>query len=264
MTRKDPARSQVDVGVLDFAKAFDKVPHGWLLSKLQIYGIDGEVAQWIGAFLNDRTQAVIVDGSTSDQAQVHSGVPQGTVLGPLLFLLFINDLPSVVDPRTEVRLFADDCLIYRSIETTQDQIQFQEDLDALHRWGQSWGMRFNATKCNIMTITNKEDPLTKFYQLDNTILQQVDCATYLGILIHQSLKLGAHTRHRHQVQLTPRIPPKKLEVVSQGTEEDSLPEPGTFLFWVRCRDMGPTPSEGQRSSREDPEQSHPLGIRPTT
>ena len=111
-----------------------------------------------------------------------------------LFLLFINDLPSVVDPGTEVRLFANDCLIYRSIETTQDQIQFQEDLDALHRWDQSWGMRFNAKICNIMTITNKEDPLTKFYQLDNTILQQVDCASYLGILIHQSLKFSEHIR----------------------------------------------------------------------
>ena len=98
----------------------------------------------------------------------------------------------VVDPGTEACLFADDCLIYQSIETTQDQIQFQEDLDALHRWGQSWGMHFNAKKCNIMTITYKEDPLTKFYQLDNTILQQVDCATYLGILIHQSLKFSEH------------------------------------------------------------------------
>ena len=194
LTQEDLARSQVDVDVLDFAKVFDKVPHGPLLSKLRIYGIDEEVAQWIGAFLNDRTQAVIVDGSTSDQAQVHSGVLQGTVLGPLLFFLFISDLPSVMDPRTEVRLFVDDCLIYWSIKTTQDQIQFQEDLDAQHRWGQSWGMRFNTKKCNIMTITNKEDPLTKFYQFDNTILQQVDCATYLGILIHQSLKFLEHIR----------------------------------------------------------------------
>ena len=107
----------------------------------------------------------------SDQVQVHSGVPQCTILRPLLFLFFINGLPSVVDPRTEVCLFGDDCLIYRSIETNQDQVQLQEDLNVLQSWGQSWGMRFNAKKCNIMTIINKENPLNKFYQLNNTILE---------------------------------------------------------------------------------------------
>ena len=183
LIRKDTVKLQTDVGILDFAKAFDKVPHGRLLNKLGIFGIDGEIAQWISGFLRYRTQAVVVDGSMSSQASVLSGVPQGTVMGPLLFLLFINDLPSVVDPHTQVRLFADDCLVYRNIKSIQDQIQFQRDLDALNDWGTSWGMKFNAKKCNIMTISSKETPLTKFYQLEDTVLQQVDSATYLGILI---------------------------------------------------------------------------------
>ena len=98
LTRIDRARSQVDIGVLDFANAFDKVPHGRLLSKLRIYGIDGEVAQWIRAFLLDGTQAVIVDGSTSDQAKVCSGTY--TVLGPLLFINGKIEIDSAVGANT--------------------------------------------------------------------------------------------------------------------------------------------------------------------
>ena len=196
LIRKDAVKSQTDVGIFDFAKAFDKVPRGRLLDKLRIFGIDGEIAQWISGFLRDRTQAVVVDGRSSSQASVLSGVPQGTVMGPLPFLLFINDLPSVADPHTQVRLFTDDCLVNRNIKSIQDQIQFQRDLDALNDWGTSWGMEFNAKKCNIMTISSKETPLTKFYQLDeDTVLQQVDSATYLGILINKSLKFSEHIRN---------------------------------------------------------------------
>ena len=112
------------------------------MSKLRIYGIHGQIFNWIQAFLSNRSQQVVVDGSRSRAADVLSGVPQGTVLGPLLFLLFINDLPSVVDLGTTVRLFADDCLIYRVINTIQDQIQLQADLDALSRWGGAFGYAF--------------------------------------------------------------------------------------------------------------------------
>ena len=192
INHKEKARTQIDVGVLDFAKAFDKVPHIRLMSKLRLYGIHGEVAAWISSFLSQRSKQVVVDGSTSDSADVKSGVPQGTVMGPLLFLLFINDLPQVVDPGTQVRLFADDCLIYRIIKSIHDQVQMQKDLDALQLWGELWGMKFNASKCNILTVSNMENPITKFYQLNNTILEHVDSATYLGILLHKSLHFSDH------------------------------------------------------------------------
>ena len=142
--------SQIDIAVLDFSKAFDTVPHDGLLSKLKHYGIDDKIWLWISNFLKQRKQRVVVDGIQSDLVTVDSGVPQGTVLGPILFLLHINDLPSVIS--SKVRLFADDCLVYREIKNRQDQIALQKDLNLLENWGSKWGMRFNAAKCNIITL----------------------------------------------------------------------------------------------------------------
>ena len=106
-------KKQVDMIVLDFSKAFDKVPHQRLMTKLWNYGIQGSTHAWIKSFLLGRSQRVVVDGETSDWVPVESGVPQGTVLGPVLFLAFINDLPKCV--KSNVRLFADDCVLYREI-----------------------------------------------------------------------------------------------------------------------------------------------------
>ena len=104
-------------------------------------------------------------GSFSNFADVESGVPQEAVLGPLLFLLHINDLPSCVN--SNVRLFADDCLLYREIKNNQDQIDIQRDLDTLIDWGSTWGMTFNAKKCNIMRVSRSRKPLQHFYILGN-------------------------------------------------------------------------------------------------
>ncbi len=134
-----------------------------------------------------------VDGELSSEAQVLSGVPQGTVLGPLLFLLFINDLPSLVS--SQVSLFADDCLLYRPIHSETDQVIFQQDLHKLGAWCDTWGMRFNEKKCNILRVTRSHTPLTRHYELNNHILEVVSETKYLGVTISDDLTWGSHVSH---------------------------------------------------------------------
>ena len=165
----------MDVAVLDFSKAFNTVPHDRLLGKLEFYGITGPVLNWISAFLKGRTQSVLVEGEHSRKDPILSGVPQGTVLGPLLFLLFVNDLPECVSEGTRTRLFADDCLVYREIRNQEDRVQLQADLDALGTWSARWGMRFNTSKCEILQVGTgtRTLPDTHFYTLNGDVLKLV-------------------------------------------------------------------------------------------
>ena len=161
--------SQTDVIILDFFKAFDTVPHEELLSKLESFGITGPIHHWLSTFLTNRFMQVVVGGESSSKVTVDSGVPQGTVLGPLLVLCHINDLPLSLS--SQVRLFADDCLLYRKITSQKDHTILQNDLLELEKWATEWGMRFNAKKCYIMSINNKS---SHFYSLCDHILQQVN------------------------------------------------------------------------------------------
>ena len=116
----------------------------------------------------------VVEGISSQETSVDSGVPQGTVLGLIMFLCHINDLPDYVS--SSVRLFADDCLLYKTIKKGKDHQILQEDLNKLETWANKWGMKFNAKKCYILSINKKSD---KFYQLNNHILQEVQDNSYL-------------------------------------------------------------------------------------
>ncbi|KAK6167720.1 hypothetical protein SNE40_021683 [Patella caerulea] len=183
-------KQQVDIAILDFSKAFDTVPHKKLLYKLESYGVNTELLTWINSFLTKRTQCVVVEGKTSSSVRVESGVPQGTCLGPILFLIHINDLPLRV--KSTVRLFADDCLLYRTINSLEDHYQLQSDLQSLEIWAKEWGMSFNAKKCYILGVSRSKKPNTYIYQLCDTILEEVDNNPYLGVIISNSLKWSKH------------------------------------------------------------------------
>jgi hypothetical protein len=187
LLKSNNSKVQTDVIILDFSKAFDTVPHAKLLHKLQHYGIRGPVHQWITTFLTNRTMRVLLEGEVSEDAHVESGVPQGTVLGPLLFLCHINDLPQTVT--SSVRLFADDCLLYREIRNLQDHLNLQADLSKLEEWAIKWGMRFNASKCYVLPT---KDTFSFFYRLNGEILAHVEQNPYLGIQISADLKWGVH------------------------------------------------------------------------
>ena len=178
---------QVDVAILDFSKAFDKVPHKKLIHKLSKYGINNSTLSWLECFLTKRSMQVVVDGVTSESTSVISGVPQGKVLGPILYLVHINDLPATVS--SQVRLFADDCLLYREINALKDHLSLQRDLQALEQWADTWGMKFNASKCHILSIKEKS---SYFYKLDNVILKHVPNNPYLGVLFSEDLKFSDH------------------------------------------------------------------------
>lgn len=181
---------QTDIVIMDFSKAFDKVPHRRLLQKLSHYGIRGGAHRWISSFLHGRSQCVVVDGSTSQPAPVLSGVPQGSVLGPILFLLYINDLPSQL--KSDCRLFADDCILFRPILSRHDNEILQTDLDKLAAWESSWLMAFNPDKCNSMSVSKSHTPTQTTYYLRGHPLEIVESSKYLGITIDHKLHWKPH------------------------------------------------------------------------
>ena len=184
---------QVDLAFLDFSKAFDRVPHNALLHKLCNLGISGNLLNWCKDYLSNRTQRVVIDGYSSSLSEITSGVPQGSILGPLFFVIFINDLPDVVCSDNTIALYADDSKMFRVIDCDEDLIYFQEDLDKLHQWSQRNQMDFNTKKCKIMRITRKQVPFTNSVHMNDTVLEEVKEFKDLGILTDCSLSWNSHT-----------------------------------------------------------------------
>ena len=148
------AGGTIDVCYMDFMKAFDKVPHRRLIIKLHNHGIQGKLLDWIRSFLEHRQQRMVINGQYSTWSNVTSGIPQGSVLGPLLFVIYINDLPDTV--LSQVFLFADDT-------NASDRHTFQEDISKLQEWADKWLLKFHPDKCKLMTIGR--DPPTEYYTM---------------------------------------------------------------------------------------------------
>ena len=184
---------QTDFILLDFQKAFDTVPHQRLLSKLSSYGIQNETYSWINSWLTRRKQRVIVNGSASAWTPVKSGVPQGTVLGPLMFLIYINDIGDRVS--SNLWLFADDCILYRTVTSLEDSKQLQCDLDSISEWSRLWQMNFNIRKCTVLQCYRMSSPILANYSLAGQILECVKEHSYLGIILDQQMTFTSHINY---------------------------------------------------------------------
>ena len=186
-------KKATDMIALDFSKAFDVIPHRRLLMKLDYYGIRSNTKNWITSFLTQRYQRVCVNGQCSEWKPVLSGTPQGTVLGPHFFLLYINDIHHQVSSTT--RLFADDCLVYREVNSTEDEAALQSDLNTMVRWSNTWGMHFNPTKCKTMRVSRKATPGRTNYNLLGVELEEKDEIQYLGIFIQKDVRWNKQSQH---------------------------------------------------------------------
>ena len=182
--------NQEDTIVLDYEKAFDKVSHTLLVHKLRCYGIEGRLNEWIDSFLENRQQAVVVGGERSNFMPVDSGVPQGSVVDPCLFLLYINDLP--IDTESKIRLFADDTLCSNIIKHKEDQKKLQKALDSLTIWEKQWSLSFHPQKFYTLSATRKKKKIVPSYHLHGHNLQNVSTAKYLGINIQDNLNWRLH------------------------------------------------------------------------
>ena len=175
----------MDVFYLDFSKAFDRVPHQRLLAKLKAHGINGNIYHWIEAWLKNRRQRVVLNGFESSWSHVPSGVPQGSVLGPLLFLIFINDIDTAVDAVNCVLIkFADDTKGLQKVDSPNDANKLQNNLNNLFEWSKEWQMLFNLEKCHVLHFGSKNPK--NIYTIDSRPLIHVDEEKDLGVLITSS------------------------------------------------------------------------------
>jgi hypothetical protein len=185
----------VDLIFLDFAKAFDMVSHAGLLVKLKSFGFDDQLIKWMKSYLSGRRQRVVLGDVVSSWRDVLSGIPQGSILGPLLFLIFINDMPDLLEQFC--KLFADDTKLIAPIKNITDCIKLQSDLNKATDWATTWKMKFNNEKCKVMHIGKKNQAFEysmSVNSIERKILGVTEAERDLGIIITKDLKWGCQTQ----------------------------------------------------------------------
>ncbi len=183
---------QIDSIYLDFRKAFDKVSHFKLLLKLSNAGISGNVLKWFHNYLSNRLQLVSINGVHSSVLSVSSGVPQGSVLGPLLFLVFINDLPAMA-ASSNVYLFADDTKCCQHIKVQSDCSHVQQCIDNLFKWSEKWSLPFNDSKCTLMHFHKSRKPnFNHAYTIGVHTLSCQNKFRDLGVIFQSDLNWANH------------------------------------------------------------------------
>ena len=171
-----------DAIIIDFSKAFDLVPHEWLLTKLVASGLDPRIVVWVRV---GHTQRVRVGVQLSNEVKVTSGVPQRRVLGPLLFLVYVNNIWRNID--SSIRLFADDCIIYRKITNKNNIKMLQKDLDTMGEWAVENGMKINPGKSKAVRFTTARVKNTVGYFLGDQKIPEASSYKYLGIILRTDL-----------------------------------------------------------------------------
>lgn len=184
------AGEQVDTIYTDFAKAFDKVNHDILLSKLLLFGLSDHLVNIISSYLINRMQFISYYGTNSKPFLATSGVPQGSNLGPLLFLIFVNDLPQKIS--TDCLLYADDLKLFKQIDNINDSLQLQKDIDIICDWSVQNKLPFNVNKCSIMTYSRAKNPKLHVYTMKGSILKRNKEIKDLGILFQPDLSFKNH------------------------------------------------------------------------
>lgn len=182
---------QSDVIYTDFAKAFDTVSHELLLQKMCKMGFNGSLMKWFTSYLSNRHQRVIIDGVASGWVKVTSGVPQGSILGPLLFLIFINDLPDVLNC-CQPLLFADDAKIFLKVQSIYDCNRIQTDLNSLNDWCVKNNLNLNVSKCKVLCLTRSHSPIHFNYCINGESVERVTEIKDLGVIIDNTLSWNKH------------------------------------------------------------------------
>ena len=178
---------------LDISKAFDKVWHCGLLYKLKGYGVSGNMLNWVESYLHERKQRTIIQGEASRWNLIKAGVPQGSVLGPLLFLVFINDIVKCIN-KCNVHMFADDTILFASGKNrTELSEQLNEDLQAISNWSKTWIVSFSPPKTKSMLISNKAFPdVLPPLIFNNHVIENVKQHKHLGVILSSDLKWNKH------------------------------------------------------------------------